>query len=272
MEMGHPARTSCHWGETNWQPDWKVSHWEEVSQEKNFCWLGWLSLQIPEGCLVESWLNVSGPARQQGGEEMERTSPQRTDLALSAEPGCKIDGLTQGDCLMDRTGLVTPARRLWGSPLGEEDPHLDLSLLGQESLAREGEEFGDSKSACNQHICWGLWKILRLVYVPDPSEDALQVQGDCGEGEQYPPVLIFLPLLKGVVMGLREEGCLGQMGEDSSFCGHKLYLQSFSNVKINTRLVRNPGYRASSSSFWPSHQRSSKSKTRRQLCRCLVFF
>lgn len=84
---------------------------------------------------------------------MERTSPQRTDLALSAEPGCKIDGLTQGNCLMDQTGLVTPALRLWGSPLVEEEPHLDLPLPGQESLAREGEEFRDSKSACNQHIC-----------------------------------------------------------------------------------------------------------------------
>lgn len=136
MEIGHPARTSCRWGQTNWQTDGKVSRWEEVSQRKDFRWLGWLSLQIPEGCLVESRLNMSGPARHQGGEEMERTSPQRTDLALSVEPGCKIDGLTQGECLMDRTGLVTPALRLWGSPLVEPDPHLDLPLPGQESLAR----------------------------------------------------------------------------------------------------------------------------------------
>lgn len=47
---------------------------------------------------------MSGPARQQGGEEMERKTPQRADGALSVEQGCKIDGLTQGetDCL---TGL-----------------------------------------------------------------------------------------------------------------------------------------------------------------------
>ena len=43
-----------------------------------------------------SQLNVSGSARRQGGEEMERTFSQRADLALSVEPGSKIDGLTQG--------------------------------------------------------------------------------------------------------------------------------------------------------------------------------
>ena len=39
------------------------------------------------------------------------------------------------------------------------------------------------------------------------------------------------------------------MGEDSALGEHKLYLKTFSNIKINTRLVRNPGCRARSSSF-----------------------
>lgn len=35
------------------------------------------------------------------------------------------------------------------------------------------------------------------------GEDALWVQEDCGEDERYPPMLIFLPLVKEVVTGLR---------------------------------------------------------------------
>ena len=38
------------------------------------------------------------------------------------------------------------------------------------------------------------------------GEDALRVQDDYGEGEPYPPMLILLPLIKGAVTGLWEEG------------------------------------------------------------------
>lgn len=206
--MGHPARTSCWWGESDWQTDGKVSHWEEVSQGKDFYCLAWLSLKIPEGCLVGSQLNVSRPARRQGGEEMERTSPQRADLPLFVKPGCKIDSLTQGEtaCWAGLTQWLLPSASsqhvVFASGWTRPTSGPSFARTGNPDKSN-GKDSGVQRVRASSTSAEGCVGVSISFNSLTQGRDALQVLEDCGEGEQYPPVLIFLPFLKGAVTGLQ---------------------------------------------------------------------
>lgn len=98
------------------------------------------------------------PARQQGGEEMERASPQRAGIALPMETGCKINGLTQGDT----ASWTRLTLGMWSSPLLELDSYLDLPLPWQKSPSKTMgriQGFKEYVQPARLLLCW----ILCLV-------------------------------------------------------------------------------------------------------------